>query len=750
MIDRRRLDGEQASDRRDRHALVIGIDDYPYLHAKPLRGCRNDATAVRDLLLSRFEFRPDGIETLFDREATEQSIRDAMRRLIDRVAAGDIVVIHFSGHGSYLDLGPRRIETLVPHDSGRRQFVSRDLEDREFAIWLEELAAKTPYTFLILDTCHAGGLTRTGSFEMPKIDSARQRPRRMRSRFAPPGSPRPEVGSTATRRRRGGVSSARSGRSTSTAAESNAPCGWHPIGQRYTLLAACRAGEQAREVDDPDLGRWHGVFTLGLLEALRAEAGPIGCREAFERAAALVGRQTSRQHPQLEGARERLLFGREARASGRSFSILERLGRRIRVSGGRLHGLLVGDHLDLRTAGGGGVMALGKAQIFEVASGEAMAEIVAEASPDAVRSGDRAFLRERPPSVRYCTVAIAVAPELVAAKLASVDAAKAVTAWGPRPAGPAQLATRIEASPRMHLLPPTAERQSADLVVHRLAPRAQIGASTPVAQLGPLAAPTWVVTDQAGTPLLAPMAVGAATEDAQCLLEQLERLADRHALLDLVAKAPKDEPLRHWLEGAWLRFGADGRDEIPMSNGADRPLKVMEGDLLGARFRNGGPRSIFLTVFDVGMVGSVTQLTPVRGGFLELRPGETTELGANRETAFRLSIPADLPPGRDGRIRGVETLVIVVTLRPSDLSTWEQPARRSGSTFGPGRREFLRNFLDIATALCGTREKSFRARHDAWTAIGWELHVVRDHRLDPVEGDRSWTALPAGRIGTRR
>ncbi len=50
---------------RSRIALIIGIDEYLYFQAKPLKGCCNDARRIGRLLEDRFDFE---IITLLDEQ----------------------------------------------------------------------------------------------------------------------------------------------------------------------------------------------------------------------------------------------------------------------------------------------------------------------------------------------------------------------------------------------------------------------------------------------------------------------------------------------------------------------------------------------------------------------------------------------------------------------------------------------------------------------------------------------------------
>ncbi len=133
-------------------ALLIGINQYD---AKgdwlPLNGCVTDVELQQELLVYRFGFKPADIVTLTDRSATKATIAQAFtEHLIAQALPGDLVVVHFSGHGSRLGQN----NTLVTVDSGMpgAELIVNDLMDDTLMLWLHAIA--TDNTICILDTGH--------------------------------------------------------------------------------------------------------------------------------------------------------------------------------------------------------------------------------------------------------------------------------------------------------------------------------------------------------------------------------------------------------------------------------------------------------------------------------------------------------------------------------------------------------------------------------------------------------------------
>jgi hypothetical protein len=141
----------QASATKRKRALLIGINQYDakednqnFLQAAangwlPLHGCVNDVELQKELLIYRFGFAPEDIVTLTDLEATRKNIADAINQhLVSQTLPDDLVVVHFSGHGSRLG----NYNTLVPVDSGLPQKIDnlQDITEQEWYGWLKTIA----------------------------------------------------------------------------------------------------------------------------------------------------------------------------------------------------------------------------------------------------------------------------------------------------------------------------------------------------------------------------------------------------------------------------------------------------------------------------------------------------------------------------------------------------------------------------------------------------------------------------------
>jgi hypothetical protein len=162
----------EAADR----ALLIGVSEYPYLAGQGLQGPRNDVRLMVSTL-GAFGFVQAQVSVLADAPGalpTRANILGQMQRLADQSAAGDWVVVYFSGHGSQV---PQRNpgaaayrepdgldEVFLPRDTRRwdrkRRVVEGALTDDDIGLALARITAMGANVWAIFDTCHAADMTR--------------------------------------------------------------------------------------------------------------------------------------------------------------------------------------------------------------------------------------------------------------------------------------------------------------------------------------------------------------------------------------------------------------------------------------------------------------------------------------------------------------------------------------------------------------------------------------------------------------
>ena len=115
----------------------------------------------------------EDITVLVNGQATKAAIRDAFSGLLAVVAPGDVVYVHFSGHGQQVvdtdgDEEDGLDEAFVPIDAGRKYVKGvyegeNHILDDELNLWLAELkgaVGRAGRVMFVMDACHSGDSTR--------------------------------------------------------------------------------------------------------------------------------------------------------------------------------------------------------------------------------------------------------------------------------------------------------------------------------------------------------------------------------------------------------------------------------------------------------------------------------------------------------------------------------------------------------------------------------------------------------------
>lgn len=142
-----------------RRAVLIGIN---YVGQQgQLSGCHNDVKNVRQFLETRHGFSECNMTILMDDgrypPPTRQNILNSFRNIVAESKAGDVVFIHYSGHGGRLrddngDEDDGYDETLIPVDFQRTGQIR---DDDIYKILVKPMAAGVTCTCL-MDCCHSG------------------------------------------------------------------------------------------------------------------------------------------------------------------------------------------------------------------------------------------------------------------------------------------------------------------------------------------------------------------------------------------------------------------------------------------------------------------------------------------------------------------------------------------------------------------------------------------------------------------
>lgn len=264
-----------------KRALLIGINEYAIPGAN-LRGCVNDVHAVAGALTDLYGFAESDITMLLDGAATKAAMTQGIADLVDAAEPGDVLFLHYSGHGSNVpdtngdETTDQRDEILCPHDLDWNDPLTDDWLRTTF----DRLDPGASLT-VVMDCCHSGSNTRE-----PVLLGGP--PPEVVSRFLPnPDDEARGGGFTGTPRR---VRRRRRDEDV------------HVVDIAETLVSGCRDNQTSADAHID--GAYSGALTYYLVRAMRED--PRSTYRALH-ARTLAGlRGSYDQVPQLEGRAPRL------------------------------------------------------------------------------------------------------------------------------------------------------------------------------------------------------------------------------------------------------------------------------------------------------------------------------------------------------------------------------------------------------------------------------------------------------------
>ncbi len=679
-----------AARRPEKWALLIGINTYPHFGPQyQLHGCVNDVDLMQEILTARFAFDPARITRLTNEAATRRAVLTALLELAHSIGPDDTILLHFSGHGSQRTDGPEQDEpdgldeTLVMADSGRDPVPNRDISDDEIYAWLLQVASVGANVTLILDCCHSGAFTRSAFGAPARQVKADDRPAAMFPEPALPLFVNKDPASVA----HGG--------------------GWLPLGNRNVIFSGCAHDERAFELVQD--GVRHGALTYFLAQALLHARPESSYRDLFERILPQVEARYPRQHPQLEGARDRIIFSDRAPAPTPFIAVGRRQNATLTLQAGAAHGMTVGSRFSVFSPGvrqiSPAVPRLGLVEIKSVQAIASEAAILEEAADRPLHSGCRAVEDAHSFGAMQWTVSVN-APE---------DCAQST----------AKLKEAIEESPLLRLLE---SGEEADAGVYLLLPH-PAEADRPIPQLPHPSMPAWAAVGHDGRLLMPVRPVSAAAPFAiRDNLEKSVRYAQTLSLSNPNEGALRREGidftlLRQDSSGAWRDAGtAEGERDA-----GGLPL-FYAGERIAFSVTNHHEWPVYVCMLDFGLTGAITQLHPDHGVSEPLLPGRTLCRGILPGDESFLFLPDDFPFAPDPEdglpTGGVETYKLFVTGRPADFGWLEQSWMRAASV---GAQLPLRRLFDLAYAGIGERgpHPVPLDAEEAWTTVERSFRLQR-------------------------
>lgn len=387
-------------------------------------------------------------------------------------------------------------------------------------------------------------------------------------------------------------------------------------------LAACAVDEAAYEYTNAQ-GLRTGVLTDTFLEVLREAHGlRVSWGQVGRRVRERVLARCPQQRPELLGPARRLLLQLEELEQDQSLAYYPEHNRHW-LRGGRLHGVHVGNEyavMPLGSLGPGTGQALAMARVEEVQGGSCQVELK-QMKVRTLPTGVPAFL------VRSAQPRRAVALE---------------GAW--EASGPLYPHLRQELE-HSYLVRPAAEGEQ----------------EPPVARLRLGGHEVDVLDHQGDRVIYPPPATPAGVSEALRAVEVLARAQELRAL-------ESSEGAGWILENLKVEWGTVIGGEAKRLATAGQTLH--SGERLYVQLNNNGRLRLYVSIFDIGVSGSITLLSTSEPSGLVLEPGGERCLGARWDGAL-VGLEVDWPDSVPREGERPESLVLIASDRPVDLRLYE-------------------------------------------------------------------------------
>ena len=609
-------------------ALVIAISDYGTPPPDPLTkaarspyrslNAKNDVPLIRGVLLEQ-GFAAENIRVLADSAATRAGILAAFEQLLRDAGPGDVVVIHYSGHGHQIadDNGDEMDgydELLVPYgapanfvEGYKGELHVRDDEVGAFVERLRRKVGPSGNVTVFLDACYSGTGTR-GAEELPS-----------RGEPQPLGPPAPVAGS------RGAEPVDATGfELTGPATRSGADVAEDARLAPFAVFSAASHKEVAWETYDVDGRTKVGSLSYALARSIPQLRPGDSYRVLFDAVVqSLAGRVP--QAPQLEGDRDVEVFGNRLHAQAPYASVDTVVGNTAIIEAGTLLGVNVGSVVEFHprgTADARASTALARGTVSAATPLDARVEL--EGTPSAGLAASWAFVTRH--ALGDLAARVQLSPNLDAATRSTLEASFAE-------AGVVRL---VDEGADVVVIP-----GPDGLAAHAL-PERQLVAG--------------------GTAGVRPEAVARGVVDFARSL-YLRRLHLENSTL------PVRLELRRVQLETDLLGRASGCSEADWSatDATQGVVRLTPGDAYRVRVVNDAQRSLYVTLLDLMPDGSVTQLFP----HADYAPG-LTDVPAGGDYEIPLCFTAEDVPG-------METLKLFATVDPVDFSAVVQSRGARGA-----------------------------------------------------------------------
>lgn len=269
----------------NKRAFIVGCN-YPNT-PNELHGCVNDANAMEAVLRDHYSFTQ--IHKILDNNATTANIKAGLNWLVSGAQPGDVLVFHYSGHGSQIPGNePDGLDEIIcPVDL---DWQTKMITDND----LREIFDRVPNgvnVTVILDSCHSGTM----------LDQAQQ--------FQPlgPGVPRTEAAEKGSRYMPppANIASLMEGRIVKHRVLHEMR--GRDVNVTALLISGCQSTQTS--ADAYVAGNYHGAATYALCDALKRSNYDIDYKTLVTHMDQFMAVNGYTQRPELDGAP--VLFGQK-------------------------------------------------------------------------------------------------------------------------------------------------------------------------------------------------------------------------------------------------------------------------------------------------------------------------------------------------------------------------------------------------------------------------------------------------------
>lgn len=632
------------------HALLIGINCYlpnqlpNGLFYKSLRGCVADVSLVEDFLRTRIGLPGENILKLTSTDngkgqprepkshwPTYENIVNAFRKLGETARPGDQVFIHYSGHGGRASTTKafRAVkgrdgldEVLVPMDLGNSE--GRYLRDTELHYLVQAMVDRGLIVTLVLDSCHAGGGTRSIQ-PLAKPNS-----------FATGVRGINEVDLTEREHHSAVAGDDELVREWQRHFESNqrqatVGSGWLLEPRGYVLLAACRSNEQANE-HPFDGKQTNGALTYWMVDSLQQISSDFNYKMLHDNVLARVHSQFIEQTPQLEGEANRVVFGAGEAPSQYGITVLKvNSDGTLVLNAGRAQGLRQGSRLNVfalnETKLGNSDRRIATVEVTTAGDVESQAKILSQTPVGALQPGCQAVLAD------VGTLRLRRRVGLTTGSPSSVD---------------------TQAMQKISTAVSTREDGFITIVNNGDAPDFLLTIN---------GNGNYAICDAGGFEIpnvRPPLSVEHAAPEL--VVQRLIHLARYANVRELDNNDPQSQLARKVVVELVGKANAYVEGEKPILRRFKHSPSVRNGEWVFLRLKNKYATAVNVTVLDLQPDWGISQIYPARGGAFEL-------LDPDQELV--LPIQMTLPAGY---ARGIDVIKVFVTVEPTSFRWLQLPA----------------------------------------------------------------------------